>query len=70
MNEGVPADFQILRIPSALFEQPGLYANGSTGSGHKVPVKGIGCRGHALGLLVEKPAHLSSEYGAFVHKTY
>ena len=28
-----------------------------------------GCRGHALGVLVEKPSHLSSEYGCLVHKT-
>ena len=31
MNEGAPGDFQILRIPSALFEQPGLYPNGKYG---------------------------------------
>ena len=55
MNEVAPAYFQTLRNPSALFEQPGLYANGSTGACHKVPVKGIGCRGHALGAFVESP---------------
>jgi hypothetical protein len=39
------------------------------GAFHKVPVKGIGCRGYALGALVEMPSHLSSEYGCLVHKT-
>jgi hypothetical protein len=60
---------EILSGTAALSRAAGPVCERKNGACHKVPVKGIGCRGIALGALVEKPSHLSSEYGCLVHKT-